>query len=329
MAAKLIRILPGVVLCAIIGLGALIIFPGAMAIPLAILAGVILGNVIRLPEIATSGIRFCENTVLSLAIVLMGVNLDFTVFASLGLSVIVLIVTSLLITLIAARLIGRWLGISTELSWLIGAGNGICGCAAIVATERIVGASKADVAASVTVINLLGTIGMVLLPVLLTWLFVLPAVESGVLIGNTLQAAGQVVASGYAMGESSGQTATIVKMGRILMLVPLMLFLMVLSGKRTGRARSTDPLSLLRAIPWFIIGFVALSLVATMGMLRQDVINILDQLGDHALIIAMAAIGLNIRFSQLISHGSSALRLGTMVFVVQLMASMLLILILF
>ncbi len=104
-------------------------------------------------------------------------------------------------------------------------------------TEKIIGAEEEDVGLSVAIVNFLGTIGVFLLPLIAKFILHLSDINAGILIGNTLQAVGQVVASGFSINVSSGQVATIVKMTRVLMLLPITLILAFMFFKKINQKR--------------------------------------------------------------------------------------------
>lgn len=310
--------LKGIVLCLIIALLAKWINKALAigAVTLAILIGMIIRNTIKLPTSFTPGIVFSEKKILSLAIICLGVNLNYTVIQNLGFQTVLMIVTTLTITLLTAILLGRRLGFSSKMSWLIGIGSGVCGSAAIAASEKIIDANEADVGLSIASINFLGTLGLFALPFLGTALFQNNHASSGVLIGNTLQAVGHVVASGFALGPAAGQTALIVKMVRVLMLTPLIFVLIALFSKRTSKTTNKK-----LNVPFFIVGFVLFSLIPTFKLLPGDIIQIISQTGKYLLMIAMAGIGLKITFSNLLKQGKEAILLGSLVFLVQIAMS--------
>jgi uncharacterized integral membrane protein (TIGR00698 family) len=135
-----------------------------------------------------------------------------------------------------------------------------------------------------------------------------------------LQAIGQVVAAGFSVDEIAGQTATIVKMGRILMLTPLIFTLIfIFSRKNTGATEGEKTKKI--GIPLFIVGFTVLSLVPTFGLLSDSSIQVISNIGRYALIIAMAAIGLKISFASILKDGKKALLIGSLIFIVQIVFS--------
>ena len=240
--------------------------PRIGAVTLAILLGVVAGNALPLPEVCRVGGRFGEKRVLPIAIVLLGVELYLPLLLSLGLAAIVIISASIATALLFSLQLGRWMGFSREFSLLIGAGNGICGSSAVAATSIAIDADEADIGLSISVVNLLGTIGIFTMPLLLR-VFQLDVFQGGLMIGGTLQAFGQVVAAGFSVGPEVGNVATVVKMGRVLMLGPVVVLIQSLFA-RAQPADNNTPVRAVR-VPLFIVGFFVMSLIASLGILPE------------------------------------------------------------
>ena len=287
------------------------------SVVIAILLGVAVGNTLKPGERFTPGISFSEKQILAFAVALMGVNLNFMILKELGYQSILIVVAAMAVTISSSFLFAKIFKFDRKFALLIGIGNGICGSSAIAATKEIIGVDEEEVGLSVAVINFLGTIGIFLLPLIGTVLK-FSEVNTGLLIGNTLQAVGQVVASGFSVGESAGQTATIVKMTRVLMLSPVVFILIaIFSGKNTNSGSRGKT----HTIPLFIVGFVLFSLVPTFDLLPGNVIQVISRLSHYALVVAMAGIGLRIKFSSIMRDGRTALLIGTSVFLLQILFS--------
>jgi len=310
----------GIVLSLLVGLVGLFLskFIPIGAVALSIIVGIIVGNTLYIGQRFTQGITFCEKTLLSWAIAFMGINLDFGILTTLGVKSIFLIILAMAVTIVSALIIGKIFKLDTKFSLILGIGNAVCGSSAIAATKDIVGLDKQKVGLSIAIVNFLGTIGIFLVPFIGIYVCKFTDINNGILIGNTLQAVGQVLASGFSISNSAGQTATIVKMGRILMLTPL-IFILIYSMKNRDKqdgqniAKST--------IPLFIIGFIIFSILATIHILPDMIVDIIKHLSHYCLIIAMAAIGLKINFKTIVQHGSKALIIGILIFAVQIIFS--------
>ena len=312
----------GVVLCIVIGISAwgLGHFIPLGAVTLAIILGLLVGNIAPIPAGAKKGIAFCEKKVLSAAIALLGFSLDYKVLLSLGFLPLAAVLLGVPVTIFTALGWGKLLGLEKDLALLVGTGNGICGSSAIAAVQGVIKTDEEHVGVSVAVINLLGTVGIFLVPLIVTFVPGLNDQLKGLVIGNTIQAVGQVTAAGFSLGETCGQTAAVVKMGRVLLITPVALIL--------GFIRKKEPVSggvTLPRIPLFIMLFVLFSLVNTAGILPGNVTDILKGAGEGLLIVAMAGIGLKITFRGLANEGKKALIAGVLTWAVQIGFSLLLI----
>jgi uncharacterized integral membrane protein (TIGR00698 family) len=303
-----------------IGLAAWLIAPllPVGAVVIAIILGIIIGNIFNPGESFSKGIGFSESKLLAVAIALMGVNLDYGILLYVGLKTLVLVISALILTIFTALVIGRLFKLNTKFSLLLGIGSAVCGSSAIAATDKIIEADKEEVGVSIAVVNFLGTVGVFLIPAIAGLALNFNDINSGILAGNTLQAVGQAVAGGFSISESSGNVATIVKMARVLMLLPVTLILafVIAKSKRNKVNSSAKP-----RIPLFIIGFAVFSLFPTLNLLPEVVIEFISQLSSYFLIIAMAAIGLKIRAGNLIKKGKNALLIGSLIFLIQIIFS--------
>jgi uncharacterized integral membrane protein (TIGR00698 family) len=332
MQTKLIYYILGIGICVTIALialwGSVYIPLGAVA--LSIVIGILLGNLTSLNQKGKAGITFSEKYLLSTAIALMGVNLNFQVLEKLGWQSILLVIAAMTVTIFTALLLAKFFGFDRRFALLLGIGNGVCGSSAIVATEQVVGAKKEDVALSIAIVNFLGTLGIFLLPFLSVTLLHFSTINSGILAGNTLQAVGQVVAAGFSISDTAGQTATLVKMTRILMLFPLLMILIYAATHSSKTNKEIDLEHIKRpAFPLFILGFVLFTLVPTFGLLPEYMIKIISTTSHYLLITAMAAIGLNITFKTILKNGRMALGIGSIIFIVQILFSSIAILLFF
>ena len=311
---KIMNYLPGLSLAVVIGLGSRYLanwIPNLGGVTLAIIVGLLVSNLLEVGEKYSLGIKFAEKKILALAIVLMGLKLELGVLSQLGVEFIIIIVIMVFSSITLGYLFGQLLGVSKSCSLLLGIGNGICGSSAIGATAPLVTEKKEEVGLSIGVVNLLGTIGIFLLPVL-TKLLNLAAAKSGLMIGGTLQAVGQVVAAGFSVSEEVGRLATVVKMGRVLMLGPIVLLLsLFLNNNETAEKQNVK-------IPPFIIGFFIFSLIVSFDFLPANLLEILKSSSKILLTIAMAGIGLKINISNLTDQGPKALVLGSLIFIAQL-----------
>ncbi len=291
-------------------------------VSIAILLGVLLNNLVSLPSGFKSGIGFSEKKVLAWAISLMGVSLDYSVLVSLGSTTILLILGSVLFTIFTSLALGRLFHIDQDLALLLGVGNAVCGSSAIAATQGVLQTREDNVGVSLAAINLFGTLGIFILPLISISISNFSPRQEGILIGNTLQAIGQVTAAGYSLGETAGNTATMIKMGRILLITPVVLVLsFILSrnpSRNPGNNRTGNP-TVKSAVPLYIIVFLLFSIVNSFSLIPDALVSIMTDASKMLLLVAMAAIGMKISFKELSVGGKSALLVGTLTFTGQIL----------
>ena len=293
------------------------------AVTLGIILGILIGNIFTLNPSFLQGIKFSEKNILSFAIILMGVKLNFGIIQELGFKSIIIIVLSIGFTIFTAVILSKILRLKPKLGLLLGIGNGICGSSAIAATQQIIGAEEDEVGLSVAIINFLGTIGIFLIPFVSKILLNFSDIKSAFLIGNTLQAIGQVVASGFSINANVGHTATIIKMMRILMLTPVVLSLIIIFRQKRKDIKTNSFQK--KTFPFFIIGFILMSLIPSFHLLPESWIHIVGKASHYLLVIAMAGIGLKVSFSSILKNGKKALLVGSLVFLFQIIFGIILI----
>ena len=202
-----------------------------------------------------------------------------------------------------------------KLGLLLGIGNGVCGAAAIAASAPLIDADKDDIGISVGVVNLLGALGIFLLP-LLAGMLGLQENQSGLLVGGTIQAVGQTVATGLRMGEGIARLAIVVKMGRVLLLGVVLVALSFIYRKKDARSFPVPP---------FILAFLACALAVNLLPIPEVVLSAVNTIKKVFLMCAMAGIGLGIKLKTLKTHGTTALLVGGGIFAVNIIYVLLII----
>ena len=235
-----------------------------------------------------SGVRFVAKDVLEVAVCLLGATMDVPRLFASGPALAIGIVTVVAVALSGGYLIGRVVGLSPKLAVLVACGNAICGNSAIAAVAPVIGADREDVAASIALTAVLGVIAVLGLPLLIP-LLGYTNYQYGVLAGLTVYAVPQVLAAAFAVSVLSGQVATVVKLARVLMLGPVVLFFSL-----RGRASSDRPVVRRGAlVPWFVAGFVVLATLRSIGAVPDAAANASKLVASWLTISAMAALGLS------------------------------------
>ena len=264
------------------------------ALVLAILLGIAVRAVVPLAPSINAGVDFAAKELLELAVLLLGASVDLAALLRAGPALAAGIVLLVALGLLISYAIGRALKLPHSLAILVACGNAICGNSAIAAVAPVIGAPREHVASAIGFTAILGVAVVVGLP-LLIGPFGLSDFQYGVLAGLTIYSVPQVLAAAFPVSLVSGQIATLVKLVRVLMLGPVVIFFTLTN--RAGRSIATTDaprVSLAGLVPWFIIGFLALAALRSAGWIPLVLADQL-KLASHALtLVAMAALGLGV-----------------------------------
>ena len=285
------------------------------SVAIAILIGISINNTfLNQTRFFKDGISFSEKQLLSFAIILLGASLNFNKVTLMPIGNIIFILITIFISLLVCYLLGKIFGLTKNLSILLGIGNGICGSSAIAGASKILDADKNDIGVSIAIINTLGALSIFILPYILINFFPhFTNEQSGFLIGSTVQAVGQVTATGFIINQEVGEYATLIKMIRIIMLGPILLFLSFFMKNKSKNSQAE-----IFNVPYFIIGFIIFSLLVTFGFIPENLLLIIEQLSKILLVIAMAGIGLNISFRSIFKFGFKSFTIAALAFSFQI-----------
>jgi uncharacterized integral membrane protein (TIGR00698 family) len=306
--SKLIKLLPGVFI--IIAIAVPSWFLGTF-IPLigGPVFGILLGMIMaywKRPIIYEEGITFTSKKILQASIILLGFEMNlFNVF-KVGSQSLYIMIFTLSAAFITAWLVGHYLKLPGNTSILIGIGTAICGGSAIAATAPVISASNKDVAFSISTIFLFNIAAVFIFP-FMGHVLGMNDLGFGMWAGTAINDTSSVVAAGYSYSHEAGNFATIVKLTRALMIVPVTLTLAIIIAKKEA---NNSNFSITKIFPWFILGFLAASIISTTGFIPQSICKALAETGKFFIVMAMAAIGLKTHLKQLISNGIKPILLG-------------------
>jgi uncharacterized integral membrane protein (TIGR00698 family) len=301
-------LLPGVLLCGAItavavGLEAVEVslFDRAWieALVLAILVGTVVRTVWEPGPVWRPGIHLSAKFLLEVAVVLLGATLSASALAAAGLPMIAGIVAVVALALAISYGLGRLFGLPRRMATLIACGNSICGNSAIAAVAPVIGADSKDVAASIAFTAVLGVVVVLILP-FIALLFEMTPEAYGVLAGLTVYAVPQVLAATVPVSSLSAQVGTLVKLVRVLMLGPVVLGLSLAGPQARQRAAGGDDDGrrpkprLHQLLPWFIIGFLLLAALRSLGAIPEPVLAPAATIATWLTILSMAALGLGV-----------------------------------
>jgi uncharacterized integral membrane protein (TIGR00698 family) len=295
---------------------------GAPVLLFALLLGIAL-NFLSDEGQCKPGIEFTARTVLRLGVALLGLRLTLGQIAALGWKPVVLVLVVVTVTILLSVLVARLLGFNKLFGLLTGGATAICGASAALALAASLPAHpQKEKATLFTVIGVsaLSTLAMIVYPMLCRW-FELTPLQSGVFLGATIHDVAQVVGAGYSMSRETGDAATVVKLMRVAMLLPVILCAAMITraqGRAEGEVR--PPL-----LPGFAVAFFVLACVNSTGWVPPAVQQFGNDLSRWALVIAISALGMKTRLKELASVGIKpiALMVGETVFLAALVMALL------
>ena len=308
---------------------------------IAILLGMLLGNTLLNRPGLSQGTKFSEKRLLEYAIVLNGLILDFQVLKSAGLKGFVFIILQMSLTIFVTYNLGKYFGFGKRFSLLMGAGNAVCGSSAIGTVSPIVQADNKEKGISITIVNLTGTALMILLPVLGSILYGSDTLRTSALIGGTVQSVGQVVAAAKLVNDDVVTLATVFKLMRVLLIIGVA----VLYGRmnmnegeslftRKKRAEitaseesgaSATPAAVSYGVPWFLTGFVVFFLIRSFIGVPDSALTASKAISTQFEVAALAAIGMRVKFADIIKEGPKAMLYGLTVGAAQVVMAVVLI----
>ena len=250
----------------------------------------------------TPGLAFSAQRILRLGIVLLGARLSLAEIARIGLPATGLIVVTMAASFAIVLVVARLVHVDDRLAVLIAVGSAVCGNTAIVATAPVIGARAREVAYAVATITLFGTLAVFLYPTIGRAVGLSPT-SSGLWAGVAVHDTSQVIATGAAFGPEALDVATVVKLIRNALMAPL---LFLIAAVWAGRADdiAAGPLApgwrgIRRAVPLFVLGFLALATLRTIGLIDVQEATALDTAARSLILVALAAVGMSIHVGEL------------------------------
>lgn len=266
----------------------------------ALLLGIALNFVTEAPR-GKAGIDFAAKGLMRIGVALLGFRIGWDQVSALGWGPVVMIVTLVGAMILISTLAARAMGFNPLFGFLSGGATAICGASAAMALSAALPPNdRKEQATLFTIIGVsaLSTTAMVLYP-LISRALGLDDHAAGVFIGATIHDVAQVVGAGYAISPDAGDTATIVKLLRVAMLLPVILVAGQISRREAGAAGAERP----PLLPWFVVAFVALVALNSLVVLPSTITDAGNTLSSWCLVTAIAAIGMKTRLGDLVQVG--------------------------
>ena len=291
------KLAPGVVCAAVVAVAAMFLSEhyGASAMLFALLLGMAL-NFLGQEGKCVAGIQFAASVVLRLGVALLGLRITFGEITALGSVTAFMVIASVILTILFGWLFGRYTSTSKHFGLLTGGAVAICGASAALAIAAVLPRGPhhdRDTSFAVIGVTALSTIAMVVYPVIVG-VMGFNAHQAGIFLGATIHDVAQVVGAGYSMGKDAGDTATIVKLLRVAMLLPVIL-LLSLMFRESAKANVIRP----PLLPWFAVAFGVLVAINSLVAMPRQLLIVAGEASRFALILAIAAIGMRTSLREL------------------------------
>lgn len=306
MRQRAAQLMPGLLMSFILAVAAMFLSEhyGAPVMLFALLLGMAV-NFLSQEGRCVEGIGFTAREVLRLGVALLGLRLTLGQVMALGWEPLAMVVVAVALTIACGIVLARLFGFQMFFGLLTGGAVAICGASAALALSAALPAhEKKERATLFTVIGVstLSTLAMVLYPLLTQWMGLTP-VEAGFFIGGTIHDVAQVVGAGYSLSHEAGDAATLIKLMRVAMLLPVIALAAWLT-RRHAQASGTDtggqrpPL-----LPWFAVAFAVLVLINSTGWLPTMLVSGGKEVSQWCLVASMAAIGMKTHLKDILSVG--------------------------
>ncbi|MEO8058554.1 MAG: putative sulfate exporter family transporter [Burkholderiales bacterium] len=272
----------------------------------AMLFGLLLGTCFECPAALRPGLDFTKRYLLRLGVVLLGFRITVALLADLGPVPITIAALELVTVLVVVRVVAiRVFKLDSTLALLIAVGAAVCGAAAILSMAALTRAREQQAGVAITVITIAGTLALLLYPVAFTagWMPGLDDRSFGVTVGASIFELAQVYGASYSVSEGALNAATLVKLSKVVMLVPLLLVFGVIQARKKQSLGQADGPKARLPIPWFVFGFVAVLLFNSAVTLQPQLRRLILEADQFLFLMVMVALGLTTPIARLRDAG--------------------------
>jgi uncharacterized integral membrane protein (TIGR00698 family) len=268
-----------------------------------ILIGMAWVNLVGTSKKYDCGIAFCQKKMLKTGIVLLGFKMSAEGIKTLGIKSIFIVILYVILATSLAIIFQRILKVNKKTAMLIGLGSSICGASAVVALSDSIEAKKEDTAVAVSVVSLLGAIGVMGYTFIFK-LYPMNQIHYGLWSGLTLHGVAHAIAAAGAGGAVAKEMGTMIKLIRVLMLVPVSLLLSKIFGVKEKSAK----------LPGYVLGFCITTAIGLSGFLPSNIVDLLLKISDFLILLAMTGLGLSVDFKNIKNEIGSAITHGAIIF---------------
>ncbi|MBH51943.1 MAG: hypothetical protein CL785_02160 [Chloroflexi bacterium] len=309
-----VSVFPGLVFCLIssifiLFLTILIDLSALDPLILALVFGILYRNIFSQLQWHITGAKFAGKYVLEFSVFLLGASIYLPSILSNGGILFLLIIFCIIGSIGIAYLVGHvMLGLNKRIATLVGVGNSICGNSAIAAVAPVIGATSIDISSVIGISAILGAAQILLLPFIFV-IFDLNNYQYGIVAGLSVYAVAQVYAASAIISETSASMATLVKLIRVVLLGPLVVAIAVIqtvsrttSFSKTLRDKKFS-IRILSYLPWFVLGFIVLSMLRSLSILSEEFGNHIRQVAEYFFVVSMVGIGLDVNIRDVLKVG--------------------------
>lgn len=323
------KIVPGLLAALLIAafskfIEGLLPIPIISASVIALFLGILFNHFRQKNDHLTAGVQFTSKRLLKLAIIFLGASLNMATIFSVGKLSLSVMFFTLLTCFGGGYFIGKALGLDWKLSNLISAGTGICGGSAIAAIAPVIDAEDLDIAYAMSATFIFDMIMIIAFPIMGTALR-LSDMAYGLWAGTAVNDTSSVVAAGYAFSESAGDFATMVKLTRTLVIIPTVItfaFINTRLKKKSGSVSEKPEVNMGNVFPWFILGFLGMSLLNSLGVFPENLSLGLKNISKFLMVTALAAIGLKTSARDMKNSGPAPMMHGFIVSILVVVVSL-------
>jgi uncharacterized integral membrane protein (TIGR00698 family) len=264
------------------------------AVAIAIVVGVLLRNLVGLPEACRPGVTFAVKRLLRIGIALLGAQLSLGQVLRTGGAAVLVVALCIVLAIVAVRFVSMRMGLSDRLGTLLGVGTSICGVSAIVATAPAIEARQEETSVAVATITVFGLLAVLVYP-LVGRMLGLTDGFFGTWAGTAVNDTSQVVATGLIFSQQAGEVATVVKLTRNLFMAPVIVVLSSLHLARARRAGGAEArrggVPLKTAVPGFVLGFLAMAVLNSLGAFPSPALDAIKVASGWLIVMALAGVG--------------------------------------
>lgn len=305
----------GIIFAVVIGVSAHLLAENLIdinGILLGLFIGIIWGNTMGLKENLQEGVTFSASKMLEFSIIFLAFGVNYNHVSKMGWNLFLVLLLVVFMVLLTTVFLSKKFNCPSGVGWLVGFGTAICGSSAIAALAPSIQKEKEDVGVAMAVVNFYGTLGMLILPLILV-VFGANVLESSYMIGGSLHSVGNVAGAAFGISTEIGEDALTIKLARVAMLSPGLLFFNFLVNRNSKQ----HWLSYFK-LPWYLWAFLLITILVSVIELPIYLLNWTQSMGKIVLTIGMFAIGLKMKFATMFSAGKRGLLFGLVIFIIQL-----------